>query len=180
AFALRVAESNVPVVQAQLDDSRFNLSQCKMLAPADGYVFDWVVQEGSMLVPYTVAAAGVYINTEETNVVASFPQNYLMNVEAGDDVELILDPFPGRLFTGTVDFIIPVTGEGEFLPNKQLPTAAKIGSLGMLAVRIELSEKDKATKIPMGAGGNVAIYTKHVKGIQIFSKVTLRMKKWLL
>jgi multidrug resistance efflux pump len=179
-FALRVAESNVPVVQAQLDDARFNLNQCKMLAPADGYVFDWVVQEGSMVIPYTVAAAGVFINTEETNIVASFPQNYLMNVQAGDDVEFILDPFPGRLFTGKVDYIIPVTGEGEFLPNKQIPTAAKIGSLGMLAVRIELGDKDKGTKIPMGAGGDVAIYTKHMKAIQVFSKVTIRMKKWTL
>src|SRR5262249_18694022 len=156
------------------------VSQCRMMQPADGYVFDWVVQEGSMLVPYTVAAAGIFINTEETNVIASFPQNYLMNVEASDDVELILDPFPGRLFTGKVKLVIPVTGEGEFLPNKQLPTAAKIGSLGMLAVSIELSEKDKATKIPMGAGGDVAIFTKHVKAIHVFSKVTLRMKKWLM
>src|SRR5262245_28585416 len=180
SFSLKVAEANVPTVQALLDDSRFNLKQCKMLAPADGYVFDWVVQEGSMLVPYTVAAAGVFINTDETNVIASFPQNYLMNVEPGDEVELILDPFPGRLFTGKVDFVIPATGEGEFLPNKQLPMAAKIGSVGMLAVRIELSAKDKATKLPMGAGGNVAIFTKYVKPIQIFSKVTLRMKKWLM
>jgi len=180
AFALKVAEANVPTIQAQLDDSRFNLNQCKMLAPADGYVFDWVVQEGSMLVPYTVAAAGVFVNAEETNVIASFPQNYLMNVEPGDEVEMIFDPYPGRLFRGKVDFIIPVTGEGEFLPNKQIPYAAKIGSFGMLAVKISLSDEDKQTKIPMGAGGTVAIYTKYVKPIQIFSRVTLRMKKWML
>jgi multidrug resistance efflux pump len=149
-----------------------------MYAPADGYIFDWVVQEGSMLVPYTLAAAGIYINTEETNEIASFPQNYLMNVEPGDDVELIFDPYPGRLFKGTVDFIIPVTGEGEFLPNKQIPYAAKIGSYGMLAVKITLSDPD--IKLPMGAGGDVAIYTKYVKPLQIFSRVTIRMKKWMM
>jgi multidrug resistance efflux pump len=177
-FALKVAEANVPVVQATLDDSRFYLNQCKMLAPADGYIFDWVVQEGSMLVPYTLAAAGIFINTEETNVVASFPQNYLMNVEPGDEVELIFDPYPGRLFKGKVDYIIPVTGEGEFLPNKQIPYAAKIGSYGMLAVRITLSDTD--IKLPMGAGGEVAIFTKYVKPVQIFSKVVIRMKKWIM
>jgi multidrug resistance efflux pump len=177
-FTLKVAEANVPVVQATLDDSRFYLNQCKMYAPADGYIFDWVVQEGSMLVPYTLAAAGIYINTEETNVIASFPQNYLMNVEPGDEVELIFDPYPGRLFKGTVDFIIPVTGEGEFLPNKQIPYAAKIGSYGMLAVKITLSDPD--IKLPMGAGGDVAIYTKYVKPLQIFSRVTIRMKKWMM
>jgi multidrug resistance efflux pump len=180
AFALKVAEANVPAVQAQLDDARFNLNQCKMLAPADGYVYDWVIQDGSMVIPYTVAAAGVFISTEETNVIASFPQNYLMNVEPGDEVEMIFDPYPGRLFKGKLDYVIPVTGEGEFLPNKQIPYAAKIGSYGMLAVRISLSEDDKRTKIPMGAGGTVAIYTKSVKPIQVFSRVALRMKKWTL
>jgi multidrug resistance efflux pump len=177
-FALKVAEANVPVVQATLGDSRFYLSQCKMYAPADGYVFDWVVQEGSMLIQIVFAAAGVFINTEETNVIATFPQNYLMNVEPGDEVEMIFDPYPGRLFKGKVDYIIPVTGEGEFLPTKQIPYAAKIGSYGMLAVRITLNDKD--IKLPMGAGGEVAIYTKYVKPIQIFSRVTIRMKKWMM
>src|SRR5262249_61638481 len=129
------------------------VSQCRMMQPADGYVFDWVVQEGSMLVPYTVSAAGVYINTAETNVVASFPQNYLMNVEAGDDVELILDPFPGRLFTGKVKAVIPATGEGQFTPSGQIPEAAKIGSHGLLAVKIRLTDEGRSLHLPLGAGG---------------------------
>jgi hypothetical protein len=32
----------------------------------------------------------------------------------------------------------------------------------------------------MGAGGDVAIYTKYVKPLQIFSRVTIRMKKWMM
>jgi hypothetical protein len=95
-FALQAATSNVPAVQAQLDDARFNLAQCQMTAPADGYVVNWVVQEGTMLVPMPFAAAGTFICTSETFVVASFPQNYLVNVEPGNEVEVVLDPYPGR------------------------------------------------------------------------------------
>jgi multidrug resistance efflux pump len=43
-FAADVAQSNVPAIQAQLDDTLFNLDQCKMRAPSDGC---WQVQPGT-------------------------------------------------------------------------------------------------------------------------------------
>jgi hypothetical protein len=63
-----------------------------MTAPADGYVVNWQVQEGTMLVPAPVAAAGTFIDTSELPVIAAFPQNYLVNVKPGNEVELVLDP----------------------------------------------------------------------------------------
>src|SRR5262249_22694523 len=62
AFALQMAQTNVTAVQAQLADARFNLAQCRMYAPADGYVVNWQVQEGTMLVPMPMAAAGTFID----------------------------------------------------------------------------------------------------------------------
>jgi multidrug resistance efflux pump len=180
AFTLKVAESNVPAVQAQLDDARFNLGQCKMFAPADGYVVNWQVQEGTMLVPMPLAAAGTFINTSDTAIAAVLPQNYLMNVKPGDEVELILDPYPGRLFKAKVDTVIEATGEGQYTTSGNIPIAAKVGSYGMLAVKIRLTGEDQSTEIPLGAGGTVAIYTDKGKPVHIISKVTIRMKKWLL
>jgi multidrug resistance efflux pump len=58
AAALEIAESNVPGIAAQLAEARFNLAQCKMTAPSDGYVVNWQVQEGTMLAPMPTAAAG--------------------------------------------------------------------------------------------------------------------------
>jgi multidrug resistance efflux pump len=180
AFSLKVAQSNVPAVEAQLDDARFNLAQCRMVAPDDGYVVNWQVQEGTMLVTVRVAAAGTFIVTTDTNIVAAFPQNYLMHVEPGNDVELVLDPYPGQLFKGKVDTVIPATGEGQYTPSGNIPDAAKIGSFGMLAVKIRLTGEANPPNLPLGAGGVVAIYTDHGKPVHIISKVTIRMKKWLL
>jgi multidrug resistance efflux pump len=180
AFALQVAESNVPAVQAQLDDARFNLTQCKMLAPADGYVVNWQVQEGTMLVPAPLAAAGTFITTSENVIVAAFPQNYLVNVEAGNEVELVLDPYPGRLFKGKVDTVIAASSSGQFTPSGDIPDAAKVGSQGVFAVKIRLTDETRASELPLGAGGTVAIYTDHGKPVHIISKVAIRMKKWLL
>jgi multidrug resistance efflux pump len=179
-FALKMAESNVPAVQAQLDDARFNLAQCRMTAPADGYVVDWQVQEGTMITTVRASACGTFIVTAETFIAASFPQNYLMHVQPGNDVDVVLDPYPGRLFKAKVDAVIPATGEGQFAPGGTIPEASKVGSQGLLAVKIRLVDESPPANLPLGAGGTVAIYTDQGKPVHIISKVTIRMKKWLL
>jgi multidrug resistance efflux pump len=131
-------------------------------------------------VPAPVAAAGTFISTAETFIAAAFPQNYLTNVQPGDEVELVLDPYPGRLFKARVDIVIPATGEGQFAPSGTIPDASRVGSQGLLAVKLSLTDGDRPANLPLGAGGAVAIYTDHGKPVHIISKVTIRMKKWLL
>jgi multidrug resistance efflux pump len=150
-----------------------------MTAPADGYVVNWQVQEGTMLVPMPMAAAGTFICTTDAAVVASFPQNYLTNVQRGDEVEVVLDPYPGRLFKGEVDAVLTATGEGQYDVSGNIPQAAKVGSQGFMAVKIRLTG-EPPPNLPLGAGGTVAVYTAYGKPVHIISKVAIRMKKWLL
>ncbi|MCK1276022.1 HlyD family secretion protein [Bradyrhizobium sp. 61] len=180
AFAIVVAQSNVPGVEAQLGDARFNLAQCRMTAPADGYVVNWQVQVGTMLVPMPLAAAGTFIDTSNIAVAAVFPQNWLANVKLGDDVELVLDPYPGRLFTGKVNAVIPASGGGQFTTSGDIPTAAKVGSTGAYAVKILFDDSAVSRNLSIGSGGSAAIYTQVGKPTHIISKVAMRMKKWLL
>ena len=116
------AQSNVPVVKAQLDDALFNLDQCKMRAPGDGYVVNWLVQPGTMLSPVTAAAAGTFVDTSDIALVAVFPQNYLTYVEKGDAVEIVLDPYPGTIFTAKVDHVIPATAAASLHLSEPSPT----------------------------------------------------------
>ena len=176
--AVVVAESAVPGVEAQLGEARFNLAQCKMTAPADGYVVNWQVQVGTMLAPAPVAAAGTFVDTSSIYVVALFPQNYLTNVRPGDDVELVLDPYPGRLFTGKVDSVISAAGGGQFTPTGNVPTSFQ--STGAYAVKILFDDAAVARQLSIGSGGVAAIYTKVGKPTHVISKVTMRIKKWLL
>lgn len=180
AAALQTAQSNIPVVEAQLEDARFNLAQCKMVAPADGYVVNWQVQVGTMLVPMPLAAAGTFVNVSDTAVAAVFPQNWLSNVEPGDDVEMVLNPYPGRIFLGKVDYVISATGGGQFTTTGTIPNAARIGSDGLYAVRINFSDDAVARKLSLGSGGSAVIYTNKGKATHVISKVAMRMKKWLL
>jgi membrane fusion protein, multidrug efflux system len=178
--AVLVAKSNVTTIEAQLDEARFNLSQCKMIAPEDGYVVNWQVQVGTMLVPAPIAAAGTFVVTSDTAVAAVFPQNWLSNVEPGNEVEMILNPYPGRLFLGKVDYVISATGGGQFETGGTIPNAAKIGSDGLSAVRINFNDPSVARKLSLGSGGAATIYTDKGKATHVISKVAIRMKKWLL
>jgi multidrug resistance efflux pump len=180
AAALQVARSNVPTVEAQLDDARFNLAQCKVTAPDDGYVVNWQVQVGTMLVPAPIAPAGTFIVTSDIGVAAVFPQNWLSNVQPGDDVEMVLNPYPGRLFLGKVDYIISATGGGQFTTSGTIHNAARIGSDGLYAVRIKFTDDAIARKLSLGSGGSAVIYTHVGKATHVISKVAIRMKKWLL
>ena len=177
---MQVAQSNVPTIEAQLDDARFNLAQCKMTAPGDGYVVNWQVQVGTMLVPAPIAPAGTFVITSDTAVAAVFPQNWLSNVQPGDDVEMVLNPYPGRLFLGKVDYVISATGGGQFTTSGTIPNAARIGSDGLYAVRINFSDEAVARKLSLGSGGSAVIYTQAGKATHVISKVAIRMKKWLL
>ena len=180
AFAVVVAQSSVPAVEAQLGDARFNLAQCRMMAPADGYVVNWQVQVGTMLVPMPMAAAGTFVDTSSIAVGAVFPQNWVMNVHPGDDVEMVLDPYPGRLFTGKVDAVIPASGGGQFTTSGDIPTAARVGSTGAFVVKILFDDPTVSRKLSIGSGGSAVIYTGVGKPTHIISKVAIRMKKWLL
>jgi multidrug resistance efflux pump len=173
--AVVAAESAVPSIEAQLGTARFNLSQCKMTAPADGYVVNWQVQVGTML---GSAPAGTFVDTSTIQVFALYPQNYLANVHPGDPVEMVLDPYPGRLFTGRVDALIPAAGGGQLAPSGNIPATAT--STGAWAVKIVFDDPAVARKLSIGSGGSAAIYTSLGKPFHIISKVTMRMKKWLL
>ena len=143
SVAVEVARSNVPAIEAQLNDARFDLAQCRMTAPDDGYVVNWQVQVGTMLTPGP-AAAGTFVKTSDIAVIAVYPQNSLANVRPGDDVEMVLNPYPGAIFRGKVAYVISATGGGQMTASGTVPNAADIGSTGLSVVRIDFSDEAAA------------------------------------
>jgi hypothetical protein len=95
-------------------------------------------------------------------------------------VEVVLDPYPGRLFTAKVDSVIAASGGGQFTTSGDIPNAAKVGSSGAYAVKILFTDEAVARTLSLGSGGTAAIYTKRGKPVHIISKIAIRMKKWLL
>jgi len=58
SFTLQTAQKKVEVDKAKLDTAQFNLDQCTVYAPADGFVTNWQVREGAMAVPLPLSPMG--------------------------------------------------------------------------------------------------------------------------
>jgi membrane fusion protein, multidrug efflux system len=177
--ALQSGRDTVTTAKAQLYSAKFDLGQCTVRAPADGFVNDWQIRDGSMANPLSAAAVGTFIDTSETFIIASFPAEELIHVRQGDDVELAFKSRPGQLFRGKVESILEATGEGQFAPGGKLPSAAQVGSPGFLAVKIRLDNKEQASALALGTPAAVTIYTDWGKPFAMISKVAIRMQKWL-
>jgi len=178
--AVEVARSNLPAIEAQLNNARFDLAQCKMTAPDDGYVVNWQVQVGTMLASGSGSAVGTFVKTSDIAVLAVYPQNALANVRPGDDVEMVLNPYPGRLFAGKVGEVISASGGGQLKTSGTIPNAADVGSTGLNVVRISFVDEAVALTLSIGAGGSAVIYTRTGRATHMISRVAVRMKKWLL
>ena len=173
------ARNTIRSLEAELANAQFKLDQCIVYAPADGFVTNWQVREGTMAVSLPFAPIGLFIDTSQTALVASFSQNVCRNVKPGDSVEISLKTRPGEVFTGKVEAIVQASGEGQFVTTGQFNSAANIGSEGKLAVKLLLDDTELASSLAMGTAGTAVVYTDWGKPFQVISTVAVRINAWM-
>jgi len=175
--------AQIAQAEAQLADARWQLGEAVQYAPADGTVVALALRPGVMTVPFPAFPAMTFVEDEQW-VVAFFAQNEVRNVEAGNEAEIALKTYPGRIIKCKVDAIIWATAQGQLpisgmLPNTGFGTAPDM----RLAVKLQPDGKDADLFLAPGARGNGAVYTEHEKPIQILRKVFLRISTkldWLV
>ncbi|TLU66752.1 HlyD family secretion protein [Thalassotalea litorea] len=92
-----------PAIQTaitQLSDARLQLSKTKVMAPSDG-----VVSYAKVNVGYFAAAGAkimTFISTDVAWIEASYRENNLGNIKEGDEVDIVLDSAPGKIFKGQI------------------------------------------------------------------------------
>ena len=83
------------------------------------------------------------------------------------------------MLTGTVNSIIPATGEGQFLTTGHLGSADDLKSGGMFVVKFDLDDQEIGKGLAMGTAGTVVIYTDVGKPFHLISKVVVRRNAWM-
>lgn len=167
----------VAQVRAQLHQAEINLAFTTVTAPADGFVTNLQLREGSMAQPGQPVMS--FVDTSERYLIAPLGQNVVRHVEVGNDVEVALELYPGRILNGTVESIIWASGEGQGNPSGSLPDVASVQGGTSLAVRVAFLDQPPTLELPVGAGGRAAIYTSKGKPFRIIRKVIIRMYTWL-
>jgi multidrug resistance efflux pump len=154
--------SRILQAQAALDQAKLDLARTTIRAPADGLLTDVRLDRGSF------AAAGApqmtFIGVHDIWVQADFTENNLGHIEPGDNVEIVFDALPGRVFSGK----IRTTGYGVDIasaPLGSLPTVdnnrqwLRDAQRFPVQVDFELGDATDRDSVRVGGQASVIVYT---------------------
>jgi multidrug resistance efflux pump len=172
-------QADVAQIQAQLADARWRLAETVVYAPADGYVINLQLRPGSTVAQFPIQPVMSFVEQEHV-ILALFWQNELHQVEPGNEAELAMSTYPGRILKAKVDSIIWAQGQGQLPLTGTLPqTGAAPAPEGRFAVKLLLDDRNKDVFLAAGARGEGAIYTRSFAPIHIIRKVLLRVSSYL-
>lgn len=104
--------AQVKQLQAALRGAQYNLDQTRIVSPVDGFVTNLGVRPGARVATLPLAPAMTIVEDDDSMFVAQIPQSYLRYVEEGLGAELTLKMFPGKVFSGQVDYVINASAQG--------------------------------------------------------------------
>ena len=172
-------QAEVAQIRAQLEDARWRLNETVAYAPADGYVINLQLRPGSTVSQLPLNPVMSFVEQEHV-IVALFGQNELHQVEPGNEAEIALSTYPGRIIKAKVDSIVWAQGQGQLPLTGTLPqTGPAPLPEGRFAVKLVLDENENGVFLAAGARGTGAIYTHHLEMIHIIRKVILRVSSYL-
>jgi multidrug resistance efflux pump len=107
---------------------------------------------------------------------AIFGQNEVRKIKPGQEAEIALKMYPGRIIKCKVDSIMWATAQGQ-LPIGGTNTSAGVAPIPLksLAVRLLADREDSKLFLAAGAVGSGAVYTDSGAPIHILRKVILRV-----
>ena len=175
---VKVSEASAATTKAQLDNAKWELSQTRTLAPGNGTMVNVWLRPGAFVGGAALSEQMTFVDSEY-QIYAMFGQNELHQVEDGNEAEITLDTYPGRVIKAHVDSILWAQSQGQMDSNGSLPNTTFTPPPGKFPVKLVVGDKDKAVFLAAGARGSAAIYTDHFGPIQIIRKVLMRVQSYL-
>ena len=172
-------QAEVARIRAELATARWELDQTTFYAPADGTVINLQLRPGQLATALGAIPVMSFVE-DEFQVIALFKQNELHQVKPGDEAEIALKTYPGRIIKATVHSIVWAQGQGQLAMSGTVPqTGSAPLPPGRFAVRLDIAEQDRELFLAAGAVGHGAIYTEHGHHIHILRKVIMRVGSYL-
>lgn len=170
------AKAQIAKSEADLASAKYDLDGCVHVAPADGRVANLALQPGVRATQFATMSVMSFIQEEDPWLLAFYRQNEVRYVEPGNEAEIYVKQYPGRIIKCKVDSILWATAQGQMPLSGNLPNTAPISAPEQrIAVRLVLQDRDKDVFLAAGARGAGAIYTEHDKAIHVLRKVIVRV-----
>jgi multidrug resistance efflux pump len=170
------AKAQIAKAEADLLGAKYDLDGTTQLAPANGRVANLALRPGVRATQFATRPVLSFIEEDDPWVLAFYHQNELRYVEPGNEAEIFMEVYPGRIIKCKVDSILWATAQGQMPISGNLPNTQEMAAPEQrIAVRLLVDGKDKGVFLAAGARGHGAIYTEHVKFLHIIRKVFVRV-----
>ena len=144
--------------EAALAVAKVNLGYTRIAAPENGTVGERQVRVGQLVSPGTQVIAFVS-NTKW--VQANYRETQLTNMKVGDQAELRIDTYPGKVFSGRVIEIAPASGSQFALLPPDNATGNYTKVVQRIPVKIAFDDANAAITLRPGLSVIATIRTKH-------------------
>lgn len=181
--------AEVDQLTADLETAKYNLSETVVRAPGDGYVVGLTLRPGQRVANLPLRSWVSFVNLNLSRLAMGVNQNVARYIKIGQTAEVTFKILPGKVFTATVENIVPITQQGQLSPSGEVPLAPLAQDVPLPYAAILRLDEDafvKAglealdiSKIPGGSRGSGAIYTESGKVTHIIRKVMVRMQAWI-
>ena len=131
--------------------ANLNYEYTKIYSPADGYVTKKNVQPGNQIQAGQPMMAVVSLE-KGLSILANYKETELENIKPGQEVNITVDSYPGKVFKGKVDSIMAGTGVTFSLFPAENATGNYVKVVQRIPVKITLdpgTDKDHVLRIGM-------------------------------
>ena len=175
---VRVSEAQVETTRTELEKAKWYLSLTTTDAPGNGTMVNVQLRPGFFVAGMPFNEVMTFVD-EESQLLALFDQNELHQVRPGNEAEITLDTYPGRIIKAHVDSVIWAQSQGQLDASGNIPRWNADIPPGRFPVKLVVSDADKGLFLAAGARGSAAIYTEHLSAIHILRKVLIRVNSYL-
>ena len=143
--------------EAALEVAQVNLGYTRIVAPADGTVGERQVRAGQLVSP------GTQVMTFVENVrwvAANFRETQLTNITIGDQAEVRIDVYPGKVVKGRVLEIAPASGSQFALLPPDNATGNFTKVVQRVPIKIALDDSPLTSQLRPGLSAVVTIRTR--------------------
>lgn len=150
--AYKVSSAQLTQAKAALDLAREQLEKTKIYSPLSGHVSKKLVEVGEIVSPQVPLFKIVDLSNVKIEV--AVPEEHITKVKHGQSVEIQLDAYPNRIFTGKITEISPTVDRiaRTFQVKIIVPNQGALIKPGMFArVRIITERHKNVLLVPVSA-----------------------------
>jgi membrane fusion protein, multidrug efflux system len=156
--------------KAQLDEAQRQLDHSVVRAPFNGVVTQVdQLQPGIYLVAATAAltntGAVALVATDDVWIDANFKETDLTWVKPGESVDVSVDTYPGKTWSGKVESVAPASGSEFSILPAQNASGNWVKVVQRIPVRIAVQRKDDDPALRAGMSTYVTIDTGHRRSL---------------